>query len=457
MLIRYGLITLLLPAVFWGSVLYAQSPGVVIGTTTIENQSAGAMGNKIAVDQYGGVHAVWMKGIGGVRPRYVYYNFRSEIDSSWTHNPDGTTISGVNGTGYVTLDLLAGGETIAAYHAADDMPAHPIVGIDAFRGFGIFNEYNINSSRNYLYPHIARNVLSGRLHMVIASTNGAFELNYIYSTDNGVTWSDFTLVDTLDLLSHIIVASPVSDKTALLYCKKDSAGEYYNVFLNESVDGIFWDFRFPENITGYSAYDSLSTWQGIDALYDYDDNIHIVYQSAIIQRDIISLNSTQLRHWSLNTGHNVITTGPDSGCAQVANCLCVAYPNLGVNSENYLFAVWSEMNNNDVSAGGYSNGELYATYSWDNGESWFFAINITNSPSPGCPPSYCNSEVWISLAEKVDFFTPHVLYIDDNDAGDAGAGQGIRTTNAVLYLDARMVSADDPQTSIPSMFGLLRA
>jgi hypothetical protein len=135
----------------------------------------------------------------------------------------------------------------------------------------------------------------------------------------------------------------------------------------------------------------------------------------------------------------------------------VAYPNLGVNSENYLFAVWSEMNNNDVSAGGYSNGELYTTFSWDNGESWFFTINITNSPTPGCAPMDCDSDVWVSLAEKVDFYTLHVLYIDDNDAGDAGAGQGIGTTNAVLYLDARMVSADDPQTSIPSMSGLLRA
>jgi hypothetical protein len=293
--------------------------------------------------------------------------------------------------------------------------------------------------------------------MVIASTEGAFELNYSYSTDTGVTWSDFALVDTVDLLVSIIVASPVSDKTAVLYCKQDSTGEFYNVFYNESMDGISWDFCFPVNITGFTADDSLSAWQGIDAVYDYDDNIHIIYQAAITDGSNISLNNTQLRHWSENSGHSVITTGPDSGCAQVASCLCVAYPNLGVNSENYLFAVWSEMNNNDVSAGGYSNGELYTTFSWDNGESWFFTINITNSPTPGCAPMDCDSDVWVSLAEKVDFYTLHVLYIDDNDAGDAGAGQGIGTTNAVLYLDARMVSADDPQTSIPSMSGLLRA
>jgi hypothetical protein len=449
MLIRYGLITLLLPAVFWGS-----------------DQSAGAMGNKIAVDQFGGIHAVWMKGIGGIRPRYVYYNFRSEVDSSWTHNPDGTAISGVNGTGYVTLDLLAGGETIAAYHSADAIPAHPIVGIDAFRGFGIFNEYNVNPSvgsiiphiaRNVIIPHIARNVDSGRLHMITTSPDGAFALQYTYSADDGVTWSDYIWVDTADIMGYIIVASPVSDKTAILYCKQDITERFYDVFFSESVDGISWDFRYPINITQFTSNDSLSAWTDIDAVYDYYDNIHIVYQAALIQGGDISLNNTQLRHWSENSGHSVITTGPDSGCARVAGCLCVAYPNLGVNSDNYLFAVWSEMDFNNVSAGGYSIGELYFSYSWDQGELWYPKMNITNSPTPNCPPGYCDSDVWVSLAEKVDDFTLHILYIDDNDAGDAGYGQGIWTINAVLYHQMHLLSLDDPGAELPAGFKLLRA
>ncbi|UCC80253.1 MAG: T9SS type A sorting domain-containing protein [Candidatus Zixiibacteriota bacterium] len=427
--------------------------------TTLESQSQGSMGNKIAVDQFGGIHAVWTKTVWGNRPRYVYYNFRSEIDSVWVHNPDGTAISAENGTGYVTLDLFLGGEMIAAYHSADATPAHSTMAIDAFRGFGIFTEYSVNSSDENFFPHIARNVLSCRLHMVTTLLENSFALQYTYSTDNGVTWSDYALVDTADLMGYIIVASPVSDKTAILYCKQDSTGEFYDVFYNESMDGIAWDFRFPVNITGFTADDSLSTWSDIDAVYDYNDDIHIIYLAAIVQGGDISLNSTQLRHWYQSTGHNVITTGSDSGCAQVADCLCVAKPNLGVDIDNILFAVWSEMDYNDVSAGGYSNGELYAAYSFDYGIWWSPKVNITNSSTPGCVPLECDCDVWVSLAEKVDGKL-HVLYIDDKDAG--AYGQGIRTINPVMYLEVDTdilipVSVNEENAIYPFGFELLRA
>jgi hypothetical protein len=399
-----------------------------------------------------------MKTGSGSRPRYVYYNFRSEIDSSWTHNPDGTAISAINGTGYVTLDLLSGDETIAAYHSADAIPAHPTVGIDAFRGFGIFTEFNLNSQDDFFHPHIARNVDSGRLHMITTSLAGAYALQYTYSSDDGATWSDYTWVDTIDIIGYIIVASPVTDKTAILYCKKNGNEEIFDVFYNEAADGISWDFRFPINITEFAANDSLSTWTDIDAVYDYNDNLHIVYQAAIVQGGDISLNNTQLRHWSENTGHNIITTGPDSGCARVGDCLCVAQPNIGVAPyNNALYTVWSEMNYDDVSAGGYSNGELYASSSDNYGVWWLPKVNITNSPTPGCAPMNCDCEVWVSLAEKVDG-TLHVLYIDDNDAGVGG--QGVWTTNPVMYLEVDVgdlvpVSADESGLVIPTGFEIL--
>jgi hypothetical protein len=401
-----------------------------------------------------------MKTGSGSRPRYVYYNFRSEIDSSWTHNPDGTAISAINGTGYVTLDLLSGGETIAAYHSADAIPAHPTVGIDQFRGFGIFTEFNLITSDDYFHPHIARDDISGRLHMIMTSFAEDYALQYAYSTDDGATWSDYAFVDTADLMGYIIVASPVSNKTAILYCKQSDMGEFYDVLFSESLDGILWEFRFPVNITQYTVDDSLSAWSDIDAVYDYYDNLHIVYQAAIIQGGDISLNNTQLRHWSENTGHNVITTGPDSGCAQVGDCLCLAQPNIGVAPyNNALYTVWSEMNYDDISAGGYSNGELYAAFSPNNGNWWLPKVNITNSPTPGCAPMSCDCEIWVSLAEKVDGRL-HVLYIDDGDAGVGG--QGIRTSNPVLYLEVDTdvlipVSVNEENAVYPLGFELLRA
>jgi hypothetical protein len=460
MINSHGFISLLMAIFICGASPHAQSPGAVIGTTNIENQSFGSMGNKIAVDQNGGIHAVWMKGIGGIRPRYVYYNFRSEIDSTWAHNPDGTPISGVNGTGYVTLDLLAGGETIAAYHSSDATPAHSVFAVDAFRGFGIFTEFDVNPSSEYFYPQIARNVNSGRLHVIVASIESSPVLHYAYSTDNGQIWSDYTLVHTADLYAHIIVASPISDKTAILYCKQSYAGAYYNVFYIESSDGVNWDFNSHVNVSGYIVADSLSAWGDIDAVYDYNDEIHIIYQAAMVREGAISLGSTQLRHWSPNTGYSIVTTGSENGCAQNADCLCVAKPNLGVDPyNNVIFAVWSEMDSNDVSAGGYSNGELYGAYYHQYGNYWSPKVNITNSATPGCIPGECDCDVWVSMAEQVDYSTLHILYIDDGDAGAASYGQGTVTDNAVKYLSFNLglTSAEDPVANAPSRFSLLRA
>ena len=457
MLIRYGLISLLLAISVLGSYPYAQSPGEVIGTTTLESQSWGSMGNKIAVDQFGGIHAVWMKTVSGNRPRYVYYNFRSEIDSAWVL---GTAISEENGTGYATLDLMPGGEAIAGYHSADATPAHSKIALDAFRGFGLFTEYDVNPSDEYFYPHIARNVNSGRLHMITTSFTEDYALQYAYSTDDGATWSEYAFVDTADLMGYIIVASPISNKTAILYCKQSNSGEFYDVLYSESMDGIAWDFRYPINITQFTADDSLSVWTDIDAVYDYNDEIHIVYQAARVSGGDISLNGTQLRRWSEYIGHSVITTGSDSGCAQVADCLCLAQPNLGVDPDNnVLFAVWSEMSYDDVSAGGYSNGELYAAYAYNNGVWWSPKVNITNSPSPGCIPPECDCDIWASLAEKVDGRL-HILFIDDKDAG--ANGQGIRTINPVMYLEVDTdilipVSVNEENANYPLGFELLRA
>lgn len=436
----------------------SDSPGEVIGTSTYEYQSNGSIGDKIRVDDFGGIHVVWTKGITGNRPRYVYYNFRSEADSSWTHNPDGTAISGINGTGFITLELLPAGEAIAAYHSADEVPSYPKVAVDAFRGFGIFTEYDLSPGSENNWPYIARNVNSGRLHMVLSPFVGESVLLYTYSTDDGVNWSSYVEVDTLDILSYIVIASPVSDKTCILYTKLDPTESFYDVLYHESQDGTAWDFRFPVNITQYSPADSLTAHADIDAVYDYNDELHIVYQGAGAWDGSIWLLSNQARHWSDLTGHSVIATGSDSGCYQINYCLCVAKVNIGVDpSNNNLYAVWSEMDDQDFSLAGFSNGELYAAGSIDGGATWFPKVNLTNSPTPNCAAMDCDCDVWSSLAPKVDGAL-HIMYVDDNDAGAAWNSQGVWTTNAVLYLevdvDSILLSIEDLDADLPFEFEL---
>ena len=62
-----------------GSNSYADSPGVIVGTTYYEYQNNGASGNRIVVDSQNGEHFCWMNGIGTWSGnRWVYYNFMDE-------------------------------------------------------------------------------------------------------------------------------------------------------------------------------------------------------------------------------------------------------------------------------------------------------------------------------------------------------------------------------------------
>jgi hypothetical protein len=203
------------------------------------------------------------------------------------------------------------------------------------------------------------------------------------------------------------------------------------------------------NITQFTANDSLSAGFDIDALYDYNDNLHIAYASAGAWDGSLWLLSNQARHWSDLTGHSVMGTGSDSGCFQINYCFCVAKVNIAVDpSNNDLFGMWSEMDDQDYSLGGYSNGELYAAGSDDGGATWYPKVNLTNSPTPACAAMDCDSDVWASMAQIADGAI-HIIYVDDNDAGAAWNSQGVWTTNAVLYLE--MANDSLIQTSIKDL------
>jgi hypothetical protein len=272
-----------------------------------------------------------------------------------------------------------------------------------------------------------------------------------------VTWDRYVIVDNIDFISAIICTSPVSPKTAIVYPKTVSPN-VFEVFYIESADGVNWDWNNKINITQFTPEDSSSAYLDVDAVYDYDDNLHISYQSALAFDGDIYLDFTDLMHWSQATGHSVIATGPEN-CAQVVNCFCVCKMNIGVDpSNNNVFAIWSELNIDDVSLGGISNGELYAAASQDRGASWHEKVNITNSPTPNCAPPDCDGDVWCSLAKKVDG-TLHIMYIDDNDAGAAWNGSGAWTFNNVLYLEVDAnelipISVEDRDLDLPFDFSL---
>jgi hypothetical protein len=196
---RIALLILVLTAI-----CLAQSPGEVVGTTYIEYQSNGSIGNKIAIGDDNRIHVVWTKGTAsGGMPRYVYYNCR---DSSGVWIGE-TPLSSANGTGFVTLDLSFDNGPVAAYSYPGNDTSIAISNIDG--------EFPIEGSTPYSLPQIAWNG-DGKLHMVCEDLF-AGSMGYSCSTDNGESWSGFEEIGLHELASTTICTSPVNSKTAIVF------------------------------------------------------------------------------------------------------------------------------------------------------------------------------------------------------------------------------------------------
>lgn len=441
-----------------GPPVVTDSPGEVIGTSFYAYQTNGSTGNRISLDSEGGIHVSWTKGTAeGGRPRFVYYNFKNETTGDWLGE---TAISAENGTGFVVMDLLAGGEAMPVYHFADATPSYTGIAKDLVRGFGIFEEIPIpNNSVEWIWPYAARNPTDGIIHVLnrdFNSNNSA----YTFSTDDGVSWERYRTIFATDILSGILFTSPVSSKTAIIWTQANEFN-WYDVLMYETTDGTNWNFGDPPiNITNWGSSPEMEAFADLDGIYDYNDNLHISYQGQTVDLDQgVSYIWGNIMHWSEATGHSVVYNHPDTDtCSSVNYCTCICKMSLATNPDNNnLFALWSNLSQNDVSAAGYSNGELLAAASTDGGASWFDAVNLTNSPSPGCPTGDCDSDIYSSMAEKTDG-NLHIMYVDDDDAGAEWNGEGGWTDNRVLYLSVPesdlIPSSIEDEIDLPFEFNL---
>jgi hypothetical protein len=441
-------------AIPYGPPIVTNSPGEDVGDTYYAYQTNGSTGNRIAVDEFGGIHISFMKGTAeGGRPRYVYYNFKDENTEQWLGE---TAISSENGTGFVTMDLTDEGYALPAYHFADATPSYTAISIDLFRGFGIFEEFPIpNNDVEWIWPYVARNA-DGKIHVLNSDFNSD-SYGYTRSEDGGQTWTGYAEAFSTDILSGIICTSPVSSKTAVVFTQANAYGGW-DVFFFESTDGTDWNWRDPLNITEFSPADSMSAWADVDGIYDYDDNLHVLYQ-GLLSYDQGVYAVGDVMHWSEATGHSYVASSPEN-CATSNYNACIAKLSLGVDPVNTtnIIALWSELSDDDVSAAGFSNGELYAAGSVSSGAYWGPKVNLTNSPTPGCAPPDCDSDIYSSLAEDVDGYL-HIMYVDDNDPGAEWNGEGVWTLNDVLYLevdeyDVITTGVYDPDPDLPFEFAL---
>ncbi len=447
-----------------GPVLITQA--VMIGETQYDYQQNGSTGNRVFLDSDGGKHFSWMKGTNDNGTRHVFYNYLDADDNTQWPNT-GTRVSENNLSGYTTISALASNQAVVAYHHSNEDEL--VTAIDQVAGFAIFDYFfppnNIGVEPGF-WPFVTVD-RSDNIHVVMSEAQLAGDapqvIGYTMSTNGGIDWTREVRVDTVLMIAPLTVSSPVSDKVAIAYTHQVSFEEWSidDLYYIESEDGLTWDWEAGKiNVTEYGqGGDSLwiHHWCDIDAVYDYNDNLHIIWSAQYVGPEF---RYFPMYLYHFDTGSETITemglsdtTDFDQMCDSGAFNQPVAKLSLGVlENTDILFATYTYFPHGDCSAGGFANGEIYMQSSFDGGASWSEQINLTNSPSPDCIPGECDSDHWSTLAERVDG-TLHIIYINDKDAGGIPQGEGSITDNPVMYL-AYAPTAIDGEATPPRSFAL---
>lgn len=422
------------------------SPGDTAGTTPYDLQCLGSTGHRITVRNGGmssGVHFTWMGYSNYPSNRNVYYNFKNAMND-WTFI-EGIPVFYRNGDGFAQISATSDNRAAIAYHNALAGSESLYCAIDVFEGLGVFNYYHPNirfGPYHGLWPKISIDRRGTIQMLATANYLGKMIIGYTRSTNDGTTWTSAAQVDTVATVSAIITSSPVSNKSAIAYLHPaDSIAPWKgDIFYIQSADGRTWDFAGDKvNITEYGTNgDSLFAYPECDVVYDYNDNLHVIWNASYVSDSNGILYNSKLLHFSsspeiISQIAQFDSVWPGSRCNFGTGNSGFSKMSIGADSSNDLFVVYTSWDSSDCSIGGFANGDLYLNYSTDGGLHWSDNINITNSQTPDCDAGNCDSDVFPSLAEKVDTLL-YIFYVNDKDAGSIPYSEGAITDNPLLYL-----------------------
>lgn len=428
--------------------LAAGSPGDTLGYTQYDYQSNGSTGNRVVLDALGGAHVAWMNADPYPTPRYVYYNYVAPGGGQgWPYTGTPVSFGGRVNDGYTQISINSSDFAAVAYHNAvvgDSI----LFALDTGNGLGIFDYFQPIirfGTEHCIWPYVSID-RNDRIHIVATETSptagDSTTFGYTRSTDGGNTWTPAAVIDTVMTVSPNITSSPVSDKVAIVYTHPYiSDDQWHNdVYYIQSLNGTTWDFvNGKVNITGYATDDdSLWAYTDCDAVYDYDDNLHIIWNAQYLTDTLIYYNA-QLFHYNSGTGSiNTIAQFdsswyPDTWCKFGVWNFSIAKMSIGVDpSNNALFATYTSWNVGDCAMSTYANGDVFLHYSTDDGSTWTLKGNVTDSHTDSCLAGDCDSDHWSSLAEHENAYL-HLFWVNDKDAGGVPQTEGSATDNPMLY------------------------
>jgi hypothetical protein len=427
----------------------------IIGTTYYDLQASGSFGQRIVVDKNDQTHIDWMKMDGAQSSRFCAWNARY-VDGSYF----GETQASDSWSGYVKLDVTRdtnpdSQRTVICYHFNPGSGYYSWIDIDAGNLTGSWpHDPKSPEINDYIWPTIAV-ASNNNILMATGDYDAAIMLHLLLTTDQGNTWTSIADIDSCARLTHFLRASriPGSQKVVMVWTQwitdTIASGTIdQNVWFMMSLDnGVTWDS--PVNVTDYQPYpqDSARAYADVNAVFDANDNLHIVWAGRRVTDNY--WQSSKIFHWDEISDTITIVSSPsifyndpggwwitvtgagDPGAYHMPACEA----QLIIDTiTGWLYCLWQGNDDYyDYSAAGFFNGELYASYSTDNGITWQDYINLTNTRSPGAGPGACMDEDYMTACPYVVNDSIHITYIEDKDSGSWLHTEGTLTENPVRY------------------------
>jgi hypothetical protein len=455
---------------------FTLSPGETCSRTFIDYQQNGTLGDRLSIrSDYRAFDWMHSPDSSSSYPtRWIRYN--SYYENAFQLG-EGQEVTTLGRSGYCTGGSFSDGRAIAFYHI--QLPSlFSVVSTEISPGSGLFNDPvavdtitippSGSGGGSAIWPH---GVVGSEdvVHVVAYPTKpagSASDFYYSRSLDGGMTFSNWMPVmgDTLlSCLSPDIYARPGLQKVLISYTRKI---DYINPSVTSQIQQNVWFRESPDNgatwndpvqVTNYDWGPPGSTfpfaYTDVDGIYDQNGNIHLVWTEVWFGLssggDTLYSFGSRIMHWSPATGFSVVSGIGNNNAPPGIEDTTIWYmpvwdawrrpadrPQLAIDERGTLYCVWTgNKDTTDVSMTGRTNGELWLSFSTDNGQTWLRnAINLTNSPSPNAPPGQCEDDDYHTLWSEVVDGKLHIQYINDKDAGGVPQNEGVVTRNPVLYL-----------------------
>ncbi len=544
--------------------------GEVVDHTYDDYQWQDEVNDHVAVTQGTGmadVHFVYMDApdTDSGTVRRGGYNVYDATDGSWPQTQDiGCLLqaSGDNGGGSAGIDVFPDGLVVMT---AFDSEGEPVIGDHTF----YYQEFphDCNWLTNYV-PQATYTAVTGWadpdstgfvLPSIATQMNGTDKITHVFGCENGRTgsldgqawgavqlfyfrkvgdldagsWTNGALIDSVLLWAgHKIVANQNTGDVAVLYNHLSATGISmgnwidHDLYIRESSDyGVTWGpktnvTQFVHDGTETAVTYSCSSGEDIDAIYDSNNDLHVVFTAMPIPIDPYDARTLfdewgdfncDLLHWSRtvagpNAGGTIVKVADGSYdptawdafdwnvyvCGFGPNTFDAQYitnPQLA-QCDGHLYTVWGQMNSklghfdplvdttfadsilghamdcqgerlNDNRAD--ANWEIFVSVSTGlNGLLWDPARNLTNTATDTCWPDSgrpCGDEYAVSMSAQPIQQTGGLVFPANEVVPGGGTYAGDKWLN-LTYIDDEYPSAwwvgDDGGLEYPASFNAVR-